>query len=225
LHSDALGQTIGGTILDYDSKETVPYVTITNKRTKQAVQSNAQGIYHLNATWGDTIFLSHPAYSFTTRIVSAISANEILYIERRKYALEEVEVLSDMAKYKKDSADKYIFYRKTLKDAHLRPQAGFSNGLAVDGLFSSLALKISGKGKKSKKFAQMLERDEQVKFANVRYNPGLVMKLTGLSEDEAINFISNNPMPYDYVRAASDVEIQMWIRDTYKTWKVQHTGK
>src|SRR4051812_17795431 len=83
LHSDALGQTIGGTILDYDSKETVPYVTITNKRTKQAVQSNAQGVYHLNATWGDTILISHPAYSFTQRIISAISANEILYIERR----------------------------------------------------------------------------------------------------------------------------------------------
>ena len=222
---DAVAQVASGTILDKDSKEMVPYVTVTNKRTKQAVQTTSSGVFNINAILGDTLLLSHPAYTFSAREVSMIMTREIFYIEKKRYEMEEVEVLSDMAKYKKDSADKYIFYRKTLKDAHHTPGMGFNNGLAVDGLFSALALKVSGKGKKAKKFSEMLERDEMVKFANVRYNPKLVMSLTGLTEEDAINFIMNNPMPYDYVRAASELEIQMWIRDTYRASKAQPVKK
>jgi NACalpha-BTF3-like transcription factor len=222
---NALAQTVVGTIIDMDSKELVPNITITNKRTMQSVHSSAEGVFYINALLGDTLLLSHPAYMFSTKTVSMTMTREIFYVTKRRHELEEVEVLSDMAKYKKDSADKYIFYRKTLKDAGQAPNMNFSNGIGVDGLFSSLALKVSGKKKKAKKFAQMLERDEQTKFTNVRYNVKLVMSQTGLSEDEAMNFIMQNPIPYDYVRAASEVEIQMWIRENYKKWKERDSVK
>jgi hypothetical protein len=221
LHVNALGQALSGTIIDKDSKELLPNISITNKRTKQSVRSGATGIFNINALLGDTLLLSHPAYKFSAKVVSMIMTREIFYIEKIRHELEEVEVLSDMAKYKKDSANKYIFYRKTLKDAGSAPSMNLRNGIGVDGLFSELALKISGKKKKARKFSAMLERDEKTKFTNVRYNPKLVMSQTGLSEDDAINFIMQNPIPYDYVRAASDVEIQMWVRETYKNLKKQ----
>lgn len=214
----AEGQSIEGIVFDKDSKAPVPYTTISNKRTKQVTYSDINGGYKIDGLFGDTLFFSHPGYSFSYKVINTGTQNQWAYIEKQRHELEEVEILSDMAKFKKDSATKHTIYRKTLKDAGHTPSAGFNNGFAVDGLFTSLAFWISGKGKKNRKFSETLIYHEQSKFIGLKYNPLVVSEQTNLSEEEAQQFMMEYPMPYDYARAASDLEVKMWIRTNYREW-------
>jgi hypothetical protein len=211
-------QVLSGAVFDNDSKDPVSFVSVTNKRNRASAYSDIQGKFKIEAKFGDTLLFAHPAYIFSQKVVTNLSVNDWHYMEKRKYALDEVEILSDMAKFKKDSADKHTIYRKTLRHAEHKPGASFNNGVAVDGLFTSLAFWISGKGKKNRNFRKMLLESEYNRFTSVRYNVLLVRQQTGLNEEDAMQFIVDNPMPYDYVRAASDLEIKMWIRNNYKTW-------
>ena len=211
-------QAIEGIVFDKDSKTPVPYTTISNKRTKQVAYSDANGWYKIDGQYGDTLFFSHPAYSFSFKVVHTGIKSQWAYLEKVKHELEEVEILSDMAKFKKDSATKHTIYRKTLKDAGHKPGASFNNGFAVDGIFTSLAFWISGKGKKNRKFTETLIYHEQSRFIGMKYNPRIVSEQTSLTEEEAQRFMMEYPMPYDYARAASDLEIKMWIRTNYREW-------
>jgi hypothetical protein len=54
------------------------------------------------------------------------------------------------------------------------------------------------------------------KFIDTRYTPELVTKLTGYTGDTMILFMNTYPMDYSFARAASDLELKMWIRNNYK---------
>lgn len=211
-------QTIEGTVYDKESREPLPYTTISNKRTKQVTYSDLSGNFNISGSFGDTLYLSHPGYVFGFKVINSGITNQWLYIEKQRHELEEVEILSDMARFKKDSAEKHTIYRKTIGDAAQTPSIGFNNGIVMDGLFTSLAFWISGKGKKNKKFTETLIFHEQNRFIGMKYNPLLVSEQTNLNEEEAQQFMMEYPMPYDYARTASELEIKMWIRNNYKEW-------
>lgn len=210
-------QTTEGTVFDEESKDPVSFVTVTNKRTYMSAFTDVRGRYKLDATLGDTLLFAHPGYTFSRKVVTGQS-NLWHFIERKKVALDEVEVLSDMARFQRDSTERRVVYRKVLNDAGHSPTGNFKNGVGVDGLFTSLAYWISGKGKRNKKFVKTMIANEQAKYVTIRYNVLLVRQQTGLTEEEAIQFIIDNPMPHDYARTASDLEMKMWIRNNYKTW-------
>lgn len=142
-------------------------------------------------------------------------------LSKRMIELKEVEVLSDMARFKRDSALKRTIYRKALKDAATRvePQL-LANpgqvGITLGGGVSAFAMWVSGKKKKLKKFSAMLEADERQRFTGIRYNAGVVSRVMGIDDSAALAFVDSHPMPYDFVRVASDLEIKMWIRNEYK---------
>lgn len=210
-------QLAEGNVYDMEDKNPLWFATITNKRTKQMAYSDNNGQFKINAVFGDTIFVSHPGYVFTYKVITS-SSGQWIYMERKKHHLEEVEVLSDMAKFQKDSAEKRVIYRKILLDAKQAPGVSLNNGVVAEGIFSSLALWISGKGKRNRKFVNTLIANENVSFVALRYNPRVVYEQTGLPEEEAMRFMLEYPMPYDYARSASDLEVKMWIRTNFREW-------
>ncbi|WP_276132062.1 hypothetical protein [Polluticoccus soli] len=142
-------------------------------------------------------------------------------LSKRMIELKEVEVLTDMAKFKKDSALKRTIYRKALKDAatHAEPQLFGTPGqvgISLDGGVSAFAMWVSGKKKKLKKFSAMLAADERQRFTSIRYNAEVVGRIMGIDDNSALAFVDSHPIPYDFVRAASDLEIKMWIRNEYR---------
>lgn len=44
------------------------------------------------------------------------------------------------------------------------------------------------------------------------------MELTGLNEESTNTFLYQNPMPHDYARQATNLEIKMWIKFSFKNW-------
>lgn len=135
------------------------------------------------------------------------------------HKLKEVEVLSDLGKYKRDSALMDTIYRKAFNDANRKVEFGLSNGFVVSGLFSQLARTISGRKKRDKKFLATYQATQAEKLIAIRYNKAIVTAVTGLQGDDAAHFMNANPMPLAFARTATDLELQMWIRYNYKRWK------
>ena len=67
-------------------------------------------------------------------------------------------------------------------------------------------------------FQKTFAEEEVNKFIDTRYTTSLVAKLTGLTGDSVAHFMYDYPMPYDYARNATDLELKMWIRSSYKEW-------
>jgi len=84
--------------------------------------------------------------------------------------------------------------------------------------FSAIAEKFSKKSKRAFQFQKDFYRLESEKFIDTRYTPDLVNELTGATGDSIGHFMYAYPMPYDFARTASDLEIKMWIRTSYKVW-------
>lgn len=143
-----------------------------------------------------------------------------------QYEIGEVTVRTKYHQFQIDSAARMAIYHKVLKDVAEKPQftvgggAG-SAGIGMEGGISKLARIISGREKREKKFVKDLIEDQQYRFTSTRYTPALVEQQTGLSGDTAALFMAQNPMPYDYARAASDLEVKMWIRTQYRAWNAK----
>lgn len=139
----------------------------------------------------------------------------------REVELGEVEVTSEMARFKRDSALNHQLYRKELGYARSKAKRKLlvrtgEVGASYDGLISEAALGLSGKKKKYRKFAASLEANEQEAFVRARYNAGLVKYITGLDDSSCHDLIARHPMSYDFARSASELELRSWIMQQYK---------
>ena len=88
--------------------------------------------------------------------------------------------------------------------------------MGTSGLISELALAISGKKKYYKRFAAEMTMLEELRYSTIRYTPGLVTAQTGLDDSAANAFIIKHPIPAEFVRAASELELKMWVREQYR---------
>ena len=130
--------------------------------------------------------------------------------------IKEVKVRSPYAKWKEDSARNRLIYKKELADAVFKPIVSLNNGIQLDGFFSNLALIISGKKKRYQKFKAEIERNEREDFSSIRYTPAVVTRVTGLEDSAAVVSIKQNPMPRNFLVAATELEFLQWIRDRQK---------
>jgi predicted PP-loop superfamily ATPase len=92
----------------------------------------------------------------------------------------------------------------------------YSGGIGTTGLISDLALGISGKKKYYKRFAAEMTMLEEMQYSSIRYTTSLVVAQTGLTDSAAAAFIVRNPIPLDFVRVASELELKMWVREQYR---------
>ncbi len=157
--------------------------------------------------WLGSLRISAQTNTDTTKILSGGS-------------LKEVKVRTRYEKWQKDSADIRIIHRKRLQEADFKPPIRLENGLVIEGPFTWLALKISGKQKRAQKFKAEMEAHERETLFDIRYNAPLVKRLTGIQDDStAYTFIRENPMSRAFFDSATELELMQWIRDRYRAWK------
>lgn len=169
-------------------------------------------------------WLSILAFSFGAAPAYAQTAAPAISDTGKQYELNEVLVRPKYHQFQIDSAERTVIYHKVLGDVAAKPSVSFGGGptgggITVTGGISKLARIISGREKHDKQFVRDFIADQQYRFISLRYTPALVEQMTGLSGDTISAFIAQNPMPYDYARVASDLEVKMWIRTQYRSWK------
>lgn len=200
-----------GKVVDAKTGEELYPVTVVNMLTQQQVYTNEQGYFSITAKAGEQLAFFYVGYKSAERLVMAGAKDIRIELQPLKVQLSELVVRPrDYTPYQIDSIER----RATYKRALARRRASAMSP------FSFVAEKFSKTAKQTYRFQKTYNYLEDQRFIDSKYTSDLVSELTGLEGDSLAFFMNAYPMPYDYARTASDLEIKMWIRTNYKKWKL-----
>jgi len=218
-------QTMNCRIVSARNGSPIPNVAISALQSDAVWITDSMGIAHIDAADPGPFRISHIAHMMRILRPDSASSSWVVALQPLPYSLDGVEVISPVARFRRDSALNHSFFRRELADAHFRPGVklvpirtwrGLELGLEWQGVFTNLALIASGKKARYKRFSRELKRMEAGKFTAIRYTTSLVGEQTGLEEDAAMAFIAAHPIGEEFLRAASELELKMLIRDMYR---------
>lgn len=226
--NNALAIKLRGSLSDAQSGELLNSVLIQNLNSGTITYSDNLGIFSVSVNHGDS--LSFAIIGYETRMVN-ISSEEpeqylLLKLNRKIITIDTV-VIRSLTKYQQDSlANREIFGKKVdekparFKRTQRHPLYGGSGSgiYNFDAPISSLIQKRTKKYKRLKAFQDRYKNDEKQFYADSRYTPQLVTELTGLTNDSLSLFIKTFPIAYDFSRAATELELKMWVKYNYRTW-------
>ncbi len=209
-------QYMSGVVFDDLDNTPIQSAIIQNISNGNAVMSNEQGAYRLHAKYGDSINVKLTGYKEVKFVVREAGKAEFvrnIYLNPIIGQLEEV-VVSQLSPYQRDSVARRNLYGNTLE----REGEWISGAAAVFSPASALAQLVSKKARQRKRFIENFQKWEEEKFILSRYTPELVLSVVPLSEDSLVKFMYKYPIAGDFARAATDVELKMWIRYNYLDW-------
>lgn len=212
----AYAQTLKGIVEDGETGKPLVAVSVYNTKTQQYVYTNEIGAFSLPANKGDLISFSMVGYKTQTKVVPAGLGVAEMHIDlfRLSYQLDEFVYRPKYSAYQLDSMERTSTYQRALARQRTK---------SIMSPVTLLADKISKNSKQIYRFQRNFHYWEDIKFVESRYTTQLVQQMTGLKGDTLAHFINTYPMPPDYARVASELELKMWIRERYRAWQKQPT--
>jgi hypothetical protein len=208
-------QVLEGIVADNDGGSTLPAVVVTNKTKTQSTMTDVDGKYSIRADKGDEIEFSYIGY-YPLALMMPESGNTFrrVSLKRKLFSLDEVEIRPDYTPYQIDSMRRRKLYALDLS----RERVSSTVMGSIFSPASALAEQFSKKSKQRFRFQKNFVKWEDQKYVDTRYLPEEVASLTGMSGDTLAAFMNSHPMPSDYARSATDLEIKMWIKYNYREW-------
>ncbi|RYE25122.1 MAG: hypothetical protein EOP51_05175 [Sphingobacteriales bacterium] len=207
----AAAQVLKGVVVSAQTGEPLYPVTVVNVVTQQSTYTNQQGEFAISAKSGNQLAFSFIGYKTQQKAMPPTLniANERVEMEPLTYQLQDVIIRPGWTKYQKDSIAR--------RETYARPLAR-QKVTSIMSPVSLIADKISRKSQQTYRFQKSFNYWEGERFIDSRYTPELVSILTDLNGDTLAHFMNAYPMPYDYARTATELEIKMWIRNNFKEW-------
>ena len=200
-----------GTIIDSAKRNTINSVRVENLSTHQGDYSNADGFFSIEGKDGDYIIFSY--LGFNNKVIrlnsSLNNSNQIIKMSIKTVGLKGVTIKQGPTQYQTDSAKRADIY----KDAF-----DYTQTKSAMSPITSLYQVFSKKHKNMRHFQDQIVDIEKQKFIDTRYSEALTAQMTGLQEDALIKFMQAYPMEVDFARAASDLEIKMWIKYNFQEY-------
>ena len=231
LFCQLCGQTLraqfvlSGTVFDSSKINYVPGVTVVNREGKFTI-TDSMGRYNLTVTERDSvsfIFLGKATQSFAVRTIPDVSHFDIsLRVPYKgKYStLKEVVVFGKT--YKEDSIENRETYAKVFnyEKPTLRTSVSPSGvpGADVDEIINMFRFK---RNKRLKQFQVRLEKDEQERYVNFRFNKTLVKKLTHLEGAQLDTFMTRYRPDYEFTSNADEVTYNQYILNCYYKYRIE----
>lgn len=201
-----------GIVRDANTGKPLYPVTVVNVITQLATSTDEKGLYTIPANNGDVIAFTYIGYKTVKRTKpnSILIATQDVKLEPTEYQLKEFSFRpGHLNQYQMDSAERASIYKVAMRQHHPSPFAS---------PVSALAEKFSKKAKQVYRFQKTFTATEREKFLDTRYNPEVVISITNLTGDSVGHFMYAYPLPYDFARTATDLELKMWIRTNYRLW-------
>ena len=200
-----------GTIIDSAKTNAINSVRVENLSTHQGDYSNADGFFSIEGKEGDYIIFSY--LGFNNKVIrlnsSLNNSNQIVKMSIKTVGLKGVTIKQGPTQYQTDSAKRADIY----KDAF-----DYTQTKSAMSPITSLYQVFSKKHKNMRHFQDQIVDIEKQKFIDTRYSEALTAQMTGLQEDALIKFMQAYPMEVDFARAASDLEIKMWIKYNFQEY-------
>lgn len=207
-----------GRIVDSVYKRGLESVSIENMTTHQGAYSGQGGYFELEVNEGDNVYLTYVGYkpkSIRIKAEDALKLKEIT-LALKPIQLKDVTIYRGPTEYQKDSMQRASLYKSAFE---------YEQQKSVMTPVTSIYQKFSKKYKNLRKFQEQIIDIEKQKFIDTRYSPELVQSLTKLPEDSVAHFMNQYPMELEYARAASELEIKMWIKYNFQDYLLKKQKK
>ena len=204
-------QVLKGIVTEAQTGKPLSSVTVVNIATQQSVYTNEDGHFELPLSNSRQVIFSYVGYKTIQKYITDEDLNSSMRVAMPilRYELAELILRPNYTPYQLDSLHRRSVYSRTL---------AWKRTGSVMSPFSFIADRLSHKSKQRYAFQKNFDRWEDNKFVDTRYTPQLVEALTGLTGDSIGYFMNANPMPSDYARTATELELKMWIRYYYRQW-------
>lgn len=214
---------IAGIVVDAETTEPLPYVNIYVKHSRKGTITDTSGYFVLFANIGDTIVFSSIGYEklLVTASDSTGDISRSAYVEMEKtvYELSSVDIIA-LRRYEQFRYEITHMvlpeddYQRALQNFPLRPAdldyysrhgtMGFGIVLSpITALYDA----FSKEGKERRKLEEIQERDLIKNAVGEKFNVAMVMRITGLSEAEAIAFIEWMALPDRFVLNTAEYQL------------------
>lgn len=201
-----------GVVYDSASHRPLSPVSVEILERHIGVNTDSKGEFSIEAKLTDHVVFNFLGYKTKVVVVNEgmQGVAQAIYLAPKPVKLNEVLIKKGPTEYQKDSMRRADVY----KDAF-----DYERQKSVMSPVTSIYQKYSKKHRAMEKFHNQVQDMEQQKFIDTRYTLTLVMNMTKMNEDSAVNFMNAYPMEYDYARVASDLEIKMWIKYNAHTYR------
>jgi hypothetical protein len=212
-------QFLTGKIFKKNSTETLLSVSIHNITGNRYDLSDEDGSYHIQAAPGDHISFSSVGYRADTITVTAslLTAACPIYLDIRPQELVAVRV-GEFNNYQLDSMDRKKEYAWVYAHDNTPHVARDRQGADGVGVTMNIFRKSSDREKQRIHLEKRLEKEEEDYYVDFRYNESYVTKITHLKGDSLKEFMRRYRPSYDYCRKAANVDILVYINDSYKQY-------
>jgi hypothetical protein len=212
-------QFLTGKVFKKNSTEFLISVSIHNITEQRYDLSEENGSYRIQAVPGDHIAFSSVGYMADTLTVTAslLTADCPIYLDIRPQTLQAVRV-GEFSNYQLDSMDRRKEYAWVYEHDNTEHIAKDRQG--ADGVGVTLNIfRNSGSGAHQRvHLRKRLEKEEEDYYVDSRYNKDYVAKITHLKGDSLLQFMRRYRPSYDYCRKAANVDILVYISDSYKQY-------
>lgn len=237
LSVKAQRETLKGTIYDGVNFYPIKGANVYNFTTKEYVFSNEKGEFLLEVEEGDTLIVSQSAYRQCVEIVN----KEMMVFKRydfllyyRAIMLDEVQIYAlnpDYEKFKKEVVTlKLPDVYKKLSDIHLSEEEKMGieyknqgpnilRGTPAEHPITYFYNQFSKKEKLKRLALELEANQENVDIVQTKYNRDIVKKITGLSDNEVVNFMMFCRFNYYDIINWSQDEIIKRIKNNYTDYE------
>lgn len=225
-----------GIVSDTETGELLRGVQVSNTSEHTVTFTDDKGAFTLTASPGDTVKVSFTGYLQRALVLQgeAPSFFRRIALSKNLVAIDTVVINASLTPYQRDSLARRSLYKKKLEEKPAKFKrnkphplyGGLGQGnLSFNGPLSSFFQKRSKRYKRAKAFQERFLADERQRYTDSRYNAEAVRELTGLKDAALAAFMDTYPIPYDFARTATDIEVQMWIRYNYRLWLAKAAAK
>jgi hypothetical protein len=212
-------QFLTGKIYKANSTEHLVSVSIHNITQQKYDLSEEDGSYHIQAAPGDHVSFSSVGFRTDTVTVTAslLTAAYPVYLDVRAQTLQTVRV-GQLSNYQLDSMDRRKEYAWVYDHGTTPHVAKDRQGADGVGVTLNIFRKSGTQAQQRVKLEKRLEKEEEDYYVDSRYNKDYVSKITKLKGDSLSEFIRKFRPSYDYCRKAANVDILVYISDSYKQY-------
>ncbi|HXB05991.1 MAG TPA: carboxypeptidase-like regulatory domain-containing protein [Puia sp.] len=212
-------QFLTGKVYKANSTEHLISVSVHNITQQRYDLSEEDGSYRIQAAPGDHISFSSVGYKADTVTVTAslLTAAYTVYLDVRAQTLQTVRV-GQFSNYQLDSLDRRKEYAWVYDHGNTPRMARDRQGADGVGVTLNVFRNTSSAAKQRVKLEKRLEKEEEEFYVDSRYNKDYVTKITKLKGDSLSEFMRKYRPSYDYCRKAANVDILVYINDSYKQY-------
>lgn len=219
---DPMPIKLKGQVLNLDDEMPVPFAFVLNYRTHSGITTDEQGRFTMEMLNIDSLAISSLGFSKTTVRVPANYSEMnvlVLYAKPIRFALPEVKVKGEQAKVNMDGVPTA---RKLDIDPRLRGNAYNKKPPVLAAVFNPVSFVqyyASKREREKRETRKAILTEKHWEILSQYYNKELVMKLTGLNDSAADDFMFyfNSKEVLNYT--STEYDVRNAIKEQYKIYR------